>query len=192
MNKENVRTEEEEMLETDQTEGEIQAEDKSDAEDVVREEEKDQAEDKVQEETKEPEEDLNTKYLRLAADFQNFRRRSEKEKSDVYAYANEKIVVELLDVIDNFERAMEHQSEAEGSKVMEGMAMVLKQLQDVLEKNHLEEIDALNKPFDPVYHHAVMEEQSESAESGTVIKVLQKGYMLNKKVIRPSMVVVSQ
>lgn len=181
MNEEKVRNEAEEILEADRAEDEDQAE-----------EEKKEPEDKAQEEEKEPEEDLNKKYLRLAADFQNFRRRSEKEKSDVYAYANEKIVVELLDVIDNFERAMEHQSEAQESKVMEGMAMVLKQLQDVLEKNHLEEIDALNKPFDPTYHHAVMQEQSESGESGTVLKVLQKGYMLNKKVIRPSMVVVAQ
>lgn len=192
MNEEKVRTEEKEIFETDQTEDEIQAEAKEYAEDVVGEEANGQTEDETQEDKKEPEEDLNTKYLRLAADFQNFRRRSEKEKNDVYAYANEKIVVELLDVIDNFERAMEHKSEAEESKVMEGMAMVLKQLQDVLEKNHLEEIDALNKPFDPAYHHAVMQEQSESGESGTVLKVLQKGYMLNKKVIRPSMVVVAQ
>lgn len=137
------------------------------------------------------EEDLRIKHLRLAADFQNFKRRSEKEKSDIYAYANEKIIVELLDVIDNFERAMDHKCEAEESKVMEGMEMILKQLQDVLEKNHLEEINALGQHFDPNYHHAVMTENCEE-KSGTVVKVLQKGYMLNKKVIRPTMVAVAQ
>jgi molecular chaperone GrpE len=101
-------------------------------------------------------------------------------------------VVELLDVIDNFERAMEHKDEIGETKIMEGMEMILKQLRDVLEKNHLEEIDALSQNFDPACHHAVMEEVSTEAESGTIIKVLQKGYMLNKKVIRPSMVVIAQ
>ena len=193
MNEEKVKNEKEEILETDQSEDEIQAGEKSKVEEDVREEKQCCAKDESQTEKKESEEeDLNTKYLRLAADFQNFRRRSEKEKSDIYAYANEKIVVELLDVIDNFERAMEHQGEAEDTKVMEGMAMILKQLRDVLEKNHLEEIDAFNHHFDPIYHHAVMEEESESSESGLVVKVLQKGYMLNKKVIRPSMVVVAK
>ncbi|MDD2302377.1 MAG: nucleotide exchange factor GrpE [Bacillota bacterium] len=142
-------------------------------------------------EQSEQEEDLQTRYLRLAADFQNFRRRSEKERNDVYAYANEKIVLELLDVIDNFERAMDHSWEAGEARLMEGMAMILKQLLDVMEKNHVEVIDALGKPFDPVYHHAVMTEPSESCEGGSVTKIMKKGYMLNKKVIRPAMVVVA-
>ena len=146
-----------------------------------------QAEEKLKEE-----EDLQTRYLRLAADFQNFRRRSEKERADVYAYANEKIVVDLLDVIDSFERAMNNTWEAEEARVMEGMALILKQLQGVLEENHVEEIQSLGLPFDPAYHNAVMTEASESVESGLVSKVLQKGYMLNKKVIRPSMVAVAE
>ena len=139
----------------------------------------------------EEDEDLNTKYLRLMADFQNFRRRTEKEKSDIYAFANEKFATGLLEVIDNFERAMEHGSEAD-PKFAEGMQLILKQLQDVLSRNNVEEIEALGKPFDPAYHNAVMTEACEDCESGTVTKVLQKGYMLNKKVIRPAMVAVSQ
>ena len=139
----------------------------------------------------EPEEDWQDKYTRLYAEFQNFRRRTEKEKSDIYAFANEKFAMGLLEVIDNFERAMEHGSEAD-PKFAEGMQLILKQLQSVLEKNNVEEIEALDKPFDPNYHNAVMTEASETAESGTVTKVLQKGYMLNKKVIRPSMVAVAQ
>jgi molecular chaperone GrpE len=137
------------------------------------------------------EEDLQTRYLRLAADFQNFRRRSEKERSDVYAYANEKIVLELLDVIDSFERAMDHTWEAGEARLMEGMSMILKQLLDVLAKNHVEVIDALGQPFDPTRHDAVMTQPSQTYESGMVARVMQKGYMLNKKVIRPAMVAVA-
>lgn len=138
----------------------------------------------------EPEdEDLNNKYLRLMADFQNFRRRTEKEKSDIYAYANEKIVSELLNVIDNFERALEHAPEDDGFS--EGMKMIFKQLQDVLEKSNVKEIEALGQDFDPNFHNAVMMEDSEEFESGKVTCVLQKGYLLNDKVVRPAMVKVA-
>ena len=144
------------------------------------------------EEPEEPEEDWKDKYTRLYAEFQNFRRRTEKEKSDIYAFANEKFAMGLLEVMDNFERAMEHAADSSDPKLAEGMQLILKQLQGVLEKNNVEEIEALGKPFDPNYHNAVMTEAAEGAESGTVTKVLQKGYMLNKKVIRPSMVAVAQ
>ncbi len=149
-------------------------------------------EEKAEAEKPAEEEDLNTKYLRLAADFQNFRRRTEKEKNDIYAFANEKFAMGLLEVLDNFERAMEHAEDSSDPKFAEGMQLILKQLQGVLEKNKVEEIEALGKPFDPAFHNAVMTEAAEGCESGTVTKVLQKGYMLNKKVIRPSMVAVSQ
>ncbi len=149
------------------------------------------------EEEKKEEEDLQNRYLRLAADFQNFRRRTEKEKNDIYAYANEKIVLQLLDVIDNFERAMDSaksfdQEQVESVKFAEGMELILRQLTDLLARNNVEEIKALGEPFDPSFHNAVMTEAVEEAESGTVTKVLQKGYTLNKKVIRPSMVAVAQ
>lgn len=141
------------------------------------------------EETGEEEEGLNTKYLRLMADFQNYKRRVEKEKSDIYAYANEKIVSELLDVIDNFERALLH--EAADESFAEGMKMIFKQLAGVLEKAGLEEINALGEDFDPNFHNAVMTEDNADYDSGKVTEVMQKGYMLNKKVIRPSMVKVN-
>lgn len=141
------------------------------------------------EETDEEEEGLNTKYLRLMADFQNYKRRVEKEKSDIYAYANEKIVSELLDVIDNFERALLH--EAADESFAEGMKMIFKQLAGVLEKAGLEEINALGEDFDPNFHNAVMTEDNADYDSGKVTEVMQKGYMLNKKVIRPSMVKVN-
>ncbi len=161
-------------------------------------------EEETAEETKAPEEDtkeeasqeeqkdeaLETKYLRLMADFQNYKRRSEKEKADVYAYANEKIVVQLLDVIDNFERALDCADTAEKG-FAEGMEMIFKQLKDVLKNSNVEEIEALGLDFDPNFHNAVMMEDTEEYESGKVSAVLQKGYMLNGRVIRATMVKVA-
>ncbi|MFR1725441.1 nucleotide exchange factor GrpE [Emergencia timonensis] len=156
-------------------------------EDEVREEQPEDAADA--EANSEEDEAVNTKYLRLMADFQNFKRRVEKEKSDIYAYANEKLVSQLVDVIDNFERALLHE-EADDSYV-EGMKMIFKQLTGVLEKAGLEEINALGEDFDPNFHNAVMTEDNDDYDSGKVTEVMQKGYLLNKKVIRPSMVKVN-
>lgn len=156
----------------------------------------DQAEAKIgekadQEKPAKEEEELNTRYLRLAADFQNYKKRVEKEKSDIYAYANEKIVVELLDVIDNFERALDHSNDS-NEGFAEGMSMIFKQFKGVLEKSGVEEIKAVGEQFDPNFHHAVMTENSVEHESGQVTLVLQKGYLLNNKVIRPAMVKVAE
>lgn len=138
-----------------------------------------------------PEEDeaLNARYMRLMADFQNYKKRTEKEKSDIYAYANEKIVTQLLEVLDNFERALSHECADEG--YAKGMEMIFRQLSDVLEKAGLEEIKALGEDFDPNFHNAVMTEDNADYESGKVTGVMQKGYRLNSKVIRPSMVKVN-
>ena len=144
----------------------------------------------AEETAKDPEEEaLNAKYLRIMADFQNFKRRTEKEKNDIYAFANEKIVSELLNVIDNFERALA--AAAEGDSFAEGMKLIFKQLQGVLEKSGVAEIEALGQDFDPNFHNAVMMEDSTEYESGKVTEVMQKGYMLNNKVVRPSMVKVA-
>ena len=141
------------------------------------------------EENKEPEEDADTRYIRLMADFQNYKKRVEKEKKDLYYYANEKLVAEMLPVLDNFERALEQETGGDGFK--EGMDMIFKQLGDVLAKAGLAEIAALDEVFDPNVHNAVMTEDSEQYESGKVSGVMQKGYTLNGKVIRPSMVKVA-
>lgn len=136
------------------------------------------------------EEELQFKYLRLAADFQNYKRRVEKEKNDIYAYANEKLMVELLNVIDNFDRALAVETADTGMK--DGMDMILRQLTGVLEKCGLEEVPAYGLEFDPNCHHAVQTESSDTHSSGQITRVLQKGYSLNKKVIRPSMVIVAE
>ncbi len=110
----------------------------------------------------------------------------EKEKKDLYSYANEKLVTEQLEVLDNFERALEQETSDENFK--KGMEMIFKQLSNVLEKSGLAEIAALGEDFDPNVHNAVMTEETEDYESGKVSGVMQKGYTLNGKVIRPSMV----
>ncbi|MBR3296366.1 MAG: nucleotide exchange factor GrpE [Firmicutes bacterium] len=138
-------------------------------------------------------EDAQTQYLRLAADFQNYKRRSEQEKSAVYAMANEKIATQLLDVLDNFERALDAESApAEGDGFGDGMRLVFKQLVGILEKNNVTEIKTEGETFDPNFHNAVMTESVEGVESGKITKVFQKGYKLNEKVIRPAMVAVAQ
>ena len=156
------------------------------AEDSGKENGETEKEEEVKEEGKEDTEEL--RYLRLMADFQNYKKRVEKEKRDLYSYANEKLMNELLAVVDNFERALDHDAD-EGFK--EGIEMIFKQLQDVLEKSGLAEIPALGEEFDPNVHSAVMTEETEDYESGKVSGVMQKGYTLNGKVIRPAMVKVA-
>ncbi|MDR2163919.1 MAG: nucleotide exchange factor GrpE [Clostridiales Family XIII bacterium] len=138
-------------------------------------------------------EDTGARYMRLVADFQNYKKRVEKEKSDVYAYANEKFAADLLDVLDNFERAI-GQDTASGAdgKFIEGMKLIMDQLVNILERNNVAEMDALGVDFDPVMHHAVQMEKSEEYESGKVTKVIQKGYMMRDKVLRPAMVMVAE
>lgn len=134
-------------------------------------------------------EDSQNQYLRLMADFQNYRKRTEKEKSSIYAYANEKIMEDMLSVLDNFERALEHSS-GEGD-FKEGMEMIFKEMKGVLEKAGLAELSPLGEDFDPNFHNAVMTGSDSNYESGKVIDVMQKGYLLNGKLLRAAMVKVN-
>ncbi len=138
----------------------------------------------------EEDEAWSDKYTRLMADFQNYKKRTEKEKADVYSFANEKIMTDLLQVIDNFERALG--SECQDEAYAEGMQMIFKQLTDILKSAGLEEIEAVGHDFDPNFHHAVLTDSNPEFDSGKVTEVLQKGYKLNGKVIRPSMVKVNE
>lgn len=138
-------------------------------------------------------ETLKATNLRMQAEFQNFKKRSEKEKADIYKFANEKLVIELLGVMDNVERAVGSIDTSESNKnVVDGVQMIQKTLEDFLKKNQVEVIDAIGKPFDPQKHHAVMTEANEEHPSETVIEEFQRGYELNGKVVRPSMVKVSE
>ena len=139
------------------------------------------------------------RYARLMAEFQNFKKRSAKEKQDIHSYANEKIIKDLLDVLDNFERAISLMDNGnddiksdENNAMQEGISLIYSQLLEVLKKAGLEEIEALGQEFNPKFHHAVLNDPSDEFKSGEVSKVLQKGYKLNDRVIRPAMVVVSE
>lgn len=168
-------------------------------EDEIEHEEKDNEKDEVVEndyekelESKEKEiKELNDGYLRLQADFINYKKRMEKERESIYSYASEEVINSLLPIVDNFERALSSSEDKEDG-FYEGMDMIYKQLLEVLKDNGLEEIEALHSEFDPNYHHAVLQEESEEYDEGVVIEVFQKGYKLNDKVIRPSMVKVSK
>ncbi len=134
-------------------------------------------------------EEMRDRYLRAAADFDNFRKRAEKEKENVVCYANEKLIGELLPILDNLERALA--ADRNGSTVggiLEGVHLVRQQLQSVLAACGLEPVDAVGTPFDPMLHEAVGVLPSESHEEGTVVSELQKGYKLKGKVLRHSMV----
>lgn len=146
-------------------------------------------EEKAEESTETPEEVESERYVRLLAEFQNFKKRAQKEKTDIHAYANEKLVNELLPVLDNFERALETKTE-EVESYAQGMQLIFEQMKTALSNHGLKEVAALGEDFDPNKHSAVLTEESEEYESGKVSKVLQKGYELNGKVIRPAMVAV--
>ena len=148
-------------------------------------------EEKKEEAEVSPEEQESERYMRLMAEFQNFKRRAAKEKSDIHAFANERLIGDLLPVMDNFERALETETEdIEG--YAKGMQLIFEQMKTALEKAGLKEIEALGLDFDPNVHNAVMTDNTEEYENDKISKVLQKGYKLNDKVIRPSMVAVNK
>lgn len=134
-------------------------------------------------------EDVNDRYIRLMADFQNYKRRMEQERSRIYLDAKEDMLLPMLTVLDNFERALGNECRDEA--YAEGMKMIFDQLADTLKKTGLEEIEAEGEDFDPSFHHAVLTEDNAEFESGKVTEVMQKGYKLNQKVIRPAMVKVN-
>ncbi len=135
-------------------------------------------------------EDMKSLAQRTQADFINYKKRVEREKGELTVFANERIVTEMLTIIDNFERALESEKENCDTSFFKGVEMILKQFVDTLSKFGLEKIEADGQDFDPNFHHAVMQEEAD--EPDKVIEVIQKGYKLKDRVIRPSMVKVSK
>ena len=137
-------------------------------------------------------EEASNRSLRLQADYDNFRRRTREEKSQERKLRAQDLVQDLLPVLDNFKRALEIETTNEETQSLkQGLEMVYRQFFDAMKKEGVEEVDALNQPFDPTLHQAVMQETTEGVEPNTVVAVFQSGYSLNGRVIRPAMVKVS-
>lgn len=160
--------------------------------------EKKEKKDKYKKKIKELEEqvkDLEEKNLREKAELINYRKRKDEEVSKMLKYANEDLAMEILPILDNFERAInmdDKNLEDEVSKFLSGFKMIYCNFKNTLEKYEIKAIDGVNKTFDPTYHQAVLTDTVEGVEAGMVIEVMQKGYMLKDKVIRPAMVKVSE
>lgn len=127
------------------------------------------------------------RLLRLQADFDNFRRRSAKEREEISAVVTQNFCKDMLPLLDNFERAMAAETK-DVEAFQKGVEMIFTQFQEVLKKNGLEQIEAVGQKFDPNFHQAVMRVEDPEREDDTVAQELQKGYMVKGRVIRPSMV----
>jgi molecular chaperone GrpE len=147
---------------------------------------------RLQEKEKEARDNYD-RFLRLTAEMENLKKRVEKEKVESYKFANENLLKDLLPVLDNLERAVDHGQEVENSKaLLEGVEMVLKGFWSTLEKYGVTRVDALGEEFNPNHHEAVMVQEDNSRPPGVVISQLQKGYRLHDRLVRPAMVVVSK
>lgn len=136
------------------------------------------------------------KYLRLYAEFENYKRMVQKEREELINYSNEKLIKDLLPVIDNFELAIKHASGEESSKWIEGMKKgvenTLKEFFRILEKYGVRPIDSLGQPFNPEVHHAVTTVETEEKEENIVVEELRKGYFYKDKLLREPLVAVSK
>lgn len=134
--------------------------------------------------------DLRNQLIRLQADFLNYKNRTEREKSNNLMFANETLIIKLLPVLDNFERAFKQLDT--NDEVIKGFNMIKEQLESVLSSENVEEIESDLQVFNPEFHNAVITEEKEGIEPGIVLETFEKGYKIKEKVIRPSMVKVSK
>ena len=144
----------------------------------------------AQEESKE----TYDRFLRISAEFENYKKRSAREMDEFRKFANESLIKELLSVVDNFERAINSSSDARqaNSGLVEGVEITLKELLKIFEKFKVKPVESLKKHFDPNFHQAVMTEETDDYAEHIVINELQKGYMMHDRLLRPAMVVVSK
>ena len=136
------------------------------------------------------------RVLRLSAEFENYKKRMNRQMDEFRKYANEALLKDLLSVVDNLERALNTSEKDAGAATqdtfIEGIEMTLNEVLKILSRYHVTPIDSLGKPFDPVFHEAVMQEASDEQPENTVINEFQKGYLIHERLLRPSMVVVSK
>lgn len=180
---ENLEEVEETVENTETTETEEEVVEEKTAEELLQEKV-----DKLEEELKQSED----KYLRLYAEFENFKRRKNKEIETNNVYKSQKVITEILPSLDNLERALQVESDNEEIKsLLKGVEMVYEGLLNVLKSEGVELIETENVQFDPNYHHAVMQDEDSEKESGAILDTFQKGYKLKDRVIRPAMVKVN-
>jgi molecular chaperone GrpE len=148
---------------------------------------------KVQEAQQKAEENYE-RLLRVSAEFDNYKKRTAREMQDVIKYANEKIFKELLTVVDNLERAIEAagNDRTDDDPLVKGIHLTLGEVFKILERNKVTPVKALGEPFDPTYHQAMMQEEVEDQAPNTVVREMQKGYVIHDRLLRPAMVVVSK
>lgn len=130
-------------------------------------------------------------YQRLAADFENFKRRSRQDLADRTQYANEELVRKLLPILDNFKRALDHAPQDIDPQWFEGIKLVARQFEETLEAQGLSAIPAVGQPFDPAQHEAIAREETDEHEEGTVVEEMRPGYRLHNRVLRPTLVKVA-
>ncbi|HEY1814243.1 MAG TPA: nucleotide exchange factor GrpE [Kofleriaceae bacterium] len=132
------------------------------------------------------------RYLRTAADLENFRKRQKRELDDAKVEAKQRVLKEILPVVDNLERAIEHAGGSAGAApIVEGVQLVLRQLMTAFERLDVTPVEALNQPFDPNLHEAISQQESDAAP-GSVVQVLQRGYRAGDRLLRPALVVVAK
>jgi len=146
------------------------------------------------EKLKEEKEDYYDRLLRASAEFDNYKKRTDREKTELRKYANEALTRELLSVVDNLERAimMSIESQAGEKSILEGVEMTLKEILKILEKFQVTPLNSMGEMFDPRFHQAVGQEASDERPANTILKELQKGYMIHDRLLRPAMVIVSK
>lgn len=133
------------------------------------------------------------KFVRERADLENYRKRTQREKEELLKYGNESLIVELLPVVDNMERALDHADDDSASAVIEGVRMTLNMLQSALKKFGVTAVEAeKGTPFDPAVHQAMCQVDNAEVPGNSVVEIFQKGYLLNERLIRPAMVSVSK
>lgn len=139
--------------------------------------------------------DANDRLLRLQADFENFRKRAFKERQDALQYGHQNLVKDLLSVVDNLDRAIGHARQSEGGDLesfLQGVELVKRELLGVFETHHVTEIEALGESFDPSRHEAMAQVESDEAPPNAVVEVLEKGYQLRDRLVRPTRVIVAK
>jgi molecular chaperone GrpE len=136
---------------------------------------------------------LQDKYVRLYAEFENFKKRASRDQEEYTKHANERLLKELLPVLDNLERAIYHAKEVQDSpKILAGLELVLKQFLEVMNKFGVSPFESYLKPFDPSKHQAIGQTDSDEHENGTVVEEVQRGYRFNDRILRPALVMVSK